>query len=964
MEKNGKGQAGLWSYGISGDLPILLVHVAAEDDPLLLDALQAFMYWRNRKLKINLVILNDQDTGYSMDLHNQIVREIVHLGADIWLNQREGIFLLRTDQIPEADRFLLESVARVILEPQKGSFAEQANLITVDTTCLPAFTPSISPVDPEPTPPLARPVDLQFDNGTGGFSSDGKEYILFLQPGQKTPHPWVNVIANPEFGFLVSESGSGNTWAVNSGENRLTPWQNDPLLDRPGEALYLRDEETSLLWSPTPLPAGANTPTVIHHGAGYTVFESQSHGLNQTVRLFTMVDAPVKIVHLLLKNIWQRPRRITATYYAEWVLGTTRNGSQTFVVPEFDSVRHALLARNAYNAEFGSRVAFLAASKNPHGLTADRTEFLGRLGNYRAPAALGRIGLASNVLPGPDPCAAVQLHVDLEPGETEEVFFLLGEGKDREQSISVISHFQEKGQVEKAWESVNDQWNDLLGCIHVHTPDPAMDLMLNRWLLYQVLSCRLWGRSALYQSSGAFGFRDQLQDVLATLHTRPSIAREHILEAARHQFEEGDVLHWWHPPSGRGVRTRISDDMLWLPFVTAEYIATTNDTSILDEKIPFLKADPLKPEETERYNLYDSTQELYTLYEHCKRALDKGSTTGPHLLPLMGTGDWNDGMNKVGIKGRGESIWLGWFLHATLTRFVPLCEYMKENSSKYRRMAENLTRALEANAWDGDWYLRAYYDDGSRLGTKMDGECNIDSLAQSWSVLSGAATPRRAANAMRSVEQLLVRENDRLILLLEPPFDKTRRDPGYIKGYPPGIRENGGQCTHAAVWVVWAYAKLGQGDRAEELFRLLNPVYHADTPEKVERYKVEPFNQAADVYSTSPYVGMGGWTWYTGSAGWMYRLGVEGILGISKEGNDLLVQPCIPADWSEYTIAYRFGDTHYQIVVKNPERVNRGVRRVNLDGTELHDNRIHLTDDHQAHQVEIILGSTEAKKRG
>ena len=958
LEKNSKGQSALWGYGISGDFPIFLIHVSDSDNPLLLDSLQSFMYWRNRKIKINLVILNDQDTGYAMDLHNQVLHQIVHLGADVWLNQREGIFLLRTDQIPEADMILLETFANVVLDPQKGSFAEQARQLTTAPTRLPDFTAAISPAgDPEPTPSVNRPTGLQFDNGLGGFTPDGKEFVIFLSAKQNTPRPWANVIANPKFGFLVSESGSGYTWAINSGENRLTPFQNDPLLDRPGEAIYLRDEETGLLWSPTPLPAGADTSTIVRHGAGYSIFESQSHGLLQHLRLFADVDSPVKIIQLRLKNIWSRPRRITVTYFAEWVLGTNRSGYQTFVVPEFDSARHALLAKDTYNSEFGTRVAFLAANKKPHGLTADRTEFLGRMGSFRTPGALGRIGLSSNVQAGQDPCAAIQLHVDLEPGQEEEVFFLLGEGQDREESLAVISKLQEPGEVETAWKAVNHQWEALLSQITVHTPDAAMDLMLNRWLLYQTISCRLWGRSALYQSSGAFGFRDQLQDVLAVLHSDPSLARDHILRAATHQFEEGDVLHWWHPPSGRGVRTRISDDMLWLPYVTWEYISITNDKSILNEEIPFLKGDPLKPTETERYNLYEFTEAAYPLYEHCRRALEKGSTQGPHGLPLMGTGDWNDGMNKVGVQGQGESVWLGWFLYATLNRFVPLCEMMNENSAQYRRRAENLVRALEANAWDGDWYLRAYYDDGSRLGTKMDGECNIDSIAQSWSVLSNAANPRRAANAMKSVYQLLVREDDRLVLLLEPPFDKTRRDPGYIKGYPPGIRENGGQYTHAAVWVAWAFAKLGQGDQAEELFRLLNPIYHADTAEKVARYKVEPYSQAADVYSTSPYVGMGGWTGYTGSAAWMYRLGMEAILGISKEGDELVIDPCIPAGWKEYSLTYHFGETNYQIEVKNPEGVNRGASQVCLDGKPLPDHRIHLVNDQQIHQVQLLLGT-------
>ncbi len=626
----------------------------------------------------------------------------------------------------------------------------------------------------------------------------------------------------------MSEAGSGCTWAVNSGENRLTPWRNDPVTDLPGEALYLRDEETGLVWSPTLMPAGADTLHVVRHGAGYSRFESQSHGLNQNLRLFAAPDAPVKIAHLRLKNLWERPRRITITYYAEWVLGTTRETQQAHIMPEFDPDRNALLASNRFNSEFGERVAFLAANKKPHGVTADRTEFLGRLGSLRKPAALGRIGLGSAVNAGLDPCAAIQLHVDLAPGAEEEIYFLVGEGANRAESLALIEKVQSAGQVDSIWEAVQQQWDDILNAITVETPDPNMDLMLNRWLLYQTLSCRLWGRTALYQSSGAFGFRDQLQDALAVVLSRPDLARAHILETARHQFEAGDVLHWWNPPAGRGVRTRFSDDLLWLPYITAEYVNTTGDTSILNERIPFLAGDPLKPAELERYAQFETMNNMVSLYEHCRRAMEKGTTTGVHGLPLMGSGDWNDGMNRVGVGGRGESIWLGWFLCATLKRFAGLAKQMKDDPAPYLQKAETLSQALEANAWDGDWYLRAFFDDGKTLGSHENDECKIDSIAQSWAVLSEAGDPKRATTAMESVNRLLVKQAEQMVLLFTPPFDKTENNPGYIKGYLPGVRENGGQYTHAAVWSAWAFAALGQGDRAWELFRMLNPITHAD----------------------------------------------------------------------------------------------------------------------------------------
>jgi len=984
LAANSKGQPGLWAYAISGDYPILLVRVSDQEEMnLVRELLQAHAYWRNRQIKVDLVILNERETGYDQELHGQLYRLIAHMNSDAWLNRRGGIFVLRADQMSEADRVLLEASARAILDGKKGQLAEQLGPLREQPARLPSFvsTLSSSKKGEELTPVLARPTDLLFDNRLGGFSADGREYVIYLEPGQWTPVPWINVIANPDFGFLVSEAGLGYTWARNSGENRLTPWRNDPVTDMPGEALYLRDEEAGHVWSPTPLPAGAQAPYLIRHGAGYSIFEHHSHGLKQQLRVFAAPDAPVKVVHLRLENTWNRNRRITATFYAEWVLGPNRDVHQQYVVPEFDAISNALLARNPYNDEFGERVAFLSASKEPYGLTADRTEFLGRGGSFRRPAALDRVGLTSTVRAGLDPCASLQVHVWLAPGETEEVFFLLGQGADRQEVLQLVKQYQDPAQVEAAWQTVTELWDDLLGTVIVQTPDVAMNLLLNRWLLYQSLSCRVWGRSALYQSSGAFGYRDQLQDVMALVQPAPDVVRDHILRAARHQFEAGDVLHWWHPPSGRGVRTRCSDDLLWLPFVTAHYVSTTGDETILTEKAPFLKGDSLGEGEQERYGRYETTAGVHTLYEHCCRALEKGATSGLHGLPLIGSHDWNDGLNRVGIKGRGESIWLGWFLYAALTRFAPLCERMgdEEQADAYRRRARDLRQALEENGWDGNWYRRAYYDDGTPLGSSENLECQIDSIAQSWAVLSGAAdgsavrlsspqavrlnskselakVPTRAAQAMEAVADRLVRFDDRLVLLFTPPFDKTEHDPGYIKGYLPGIRENGGQYTHAALWAVWAFAELGQGDRAEALFRLLNPIYHSDTPEKVMRYKVEPYVVAADVYSVEPHVGRGGWTWYTGSAGWMVRLGLEAILGLRRVGKVLQINPCIPKHWPGYEMTYRDGETWYQIRVENPGGVNRGVRQVTLDGEVLSGGEVPLLGDGRQHKVRVLMG--------
>ena len=966
LAANRKGQPALWPYGISGDDPILLVSIAGEGEAeLVREALRAHVYWRQHSIKVDLVILSFEETSYDPKLTSKIRRYIQQSGGDVWLNRHGGIFVLIADHMSEDDLVLLKTVAGVNLDGARGSLSDQLERLQDQPVRLPRLVPTRAlpvPIQWEAGPPARpqRPTDLLFDNAVGGFRPDGTEYVIYLEPGQWTPAPWINVIANPHFGFLVSEAGSGFSWAENSGENRLTTWHNDPVMDPPGEALYIRDEETGDVWSPTPLPVRAgDEPYLIRHGAGYSIFEHFSHGLSQWLRLFAAPDAPVKVMQLRVRNTLGHTRRMTVTCYAEWVLGVCRELSAHYLIPEFDSSHFALLTRNPFNEEFGERVAFLAATREVHGLTSDRTEFLGRLGSYAHPAALDRTGMTARVEPGPDPCAAIQCLLWLAPGEEKEITFLLGQGANRAETLELIREFQDIDRVERAFSDVKALWDEILGTVTVRTPDPAMDLLLNRWLLYQTLSCRLWGRSALYQSSGAFGFRDQLQDVMALDHVRPDLIREHIIDAAGRQFCEGDVLHWWHPPSGRGVRTRCSDDLLWLPFVTAQYVTSTGDLSILDEKAPFLEGEALGEDEVECYGLYAGGGEEDTIAEHCRRALERGTTTGPHDLPLIGSHDWNDGMNRIGIEGRGESVWLGWFLYATLDRFARVWERVgkPQRAAELRSQAVKLRDALSTAAWDGAWFLRAFFDDGTPLGSAESDECQIDSIAQSWAVLSGAADPIRARQAMDAVADRLLRPEDGLLLLFDPPFDRSTQDPGYIKGYLPGIRENGGQYTHAAMWAAWAFAKLGDGDRAEELFRLLNPIYHAETPDGVGRYRVEPYVVAADVYSQPPHIGRGGWTWYTGSASWMYRVGLEAILGLRREGSDLRIDPCIPSSWEGYEITYQFGETTYHIQVENTEHVCRGVRHLSLDDQQAYANILPLVDDGGRHEVRVSLGS-------
>jgi cyclic beta-1,2-glucan synthetase len=955
LAANQRGQSGLWRFGISGDLPILLVRLSdTKDMPLLEQLLAAHVYWRGRGLLIDLVVLNEEHSGYFEELHRQALSLVRHSNSHDLLDKPGGVFLRKLDQMPEADRVLLLAAARVVLLGERGPLGTQIDVLDRP----PPLPPRLPRIRPPRHSDRLDAGELQFFNGVGGFTPDGKEYVLPASAAASPPPAaWVNVIANPDFGFLISDSGSGYTWAGNSQMNRLTPWNNDPLSDAPGEVLYLRDEASGAVWSPTPLPIRQGSATEVRHGHGYTRFHQVRDGLDQEMTVFVPLDAPVKIILLKLRTN-QVPRRVSATYYAEWVLGVDRSQTAMHIVTSEDPETGALLARNAYSADFGQAIAFADVSMRTRTFTADRTVFLGRNRGLAAPAALERTELSSRTGPGLDPCAALQVKIDLKPGVQQSVVFLLGQAADLASVRRLVQRYRQPTEAEAALRAATEYWEHLLGTVQVKTPNPAMDLLLNRWLLYQVLSCRVWGRSALYQSGGAYGFRDQLQDVLALVHTVPQETRRQLLRAARRQFSEGDVQHWWHPPAGRGVRTRFSDDFLWLPFAVCRYVSATGDGAVLDEKLAFLRAPLLEPGQEEVYGQPEVSAEQGTLYDHCARALDNGWKLGGHGLPLMGTGDWNDGMNKVGAGGRGESVWVAWFQISCYQQFLALAEARgdRARAEVCRQRAEQLRQAVEKEAWDGNWYLRAWFDDGTPLGTATSGECRIDSLAQTWGVISGAADPVRARQAMQETWSQLVRRDDRLILLFDPPFDQGKLHPGYIKGYVPGIRENGGQYTHAAVWVVQATALLGRGGDAHGLFDLINPIRHTQSADEVARYRVEPYVVAADIYGRPPHVGRGGWTWYTGSASWLYRVGLENLLGLQQQGNYLRFDPCVPADWPGFTIAFRFGKTLYRIHVENPHRVERGVAQVWADGREVPDGTVELVDDGQEREIRVLMG--------
>jgi cyclic beta-1,2-glucan synthetase len=965
LQRNARGPSALWGHGISGDLPIVLVLIDDPDEAgIVRQLLKAQEYLRGKRLVFDLVILNEKAPAYGQDLQaalEAMVRTAQAGHGDDGSEPHGNAVILRAEQSAPETRSALLAAARVALHARNGTLSEQ--VVRRDRSEERRAPRARRPAAARPEETAPPRLELELWNGLGGFDADGREYVAVLGEGQWTPAPWINVIANPGFGFQVSESGAGYTWAVNSRENQLTPWSNDPVGDPPGECLYVRDEESGLLWGPTVLPIREEAYAyVARHGQGYSRFEHASHGVTLELLQFVPLADPVKISRLTIVNREDRPRRLAVTAYAEWALGNSRDAAAPHVVTEIDAATGAMLARNAWNEELAGQVAFADLGGRQTAWTGDRSEFLGRNGAPDRPAALepdrrlsGRVGAAL------DPCCALQAAVELPPRGRVEVLFLLGQGAGVEAARDLVGRWR-TADLDAALAEVKRSWDDVAGALQVKTPDRSMDLLLNRWLIYQTLSCRFWARSAFYQAGGAYGFRDQLQDVMALTAARRDIAREHILRCAGRQFVEGDVQHWWHPPSGRGVRTHISDDLLWLPYVALHYVEVTGERELLDEEVPFVEGPPVPEGSDDSYYAPAESRQRGTLFEHCARALDLRLTVGSHGLPLIGTGDWNDGMNRVGREGKGESVWLGWFLHSLLWEFARIADERGEGerAERWRRHVAALKSALEEHGWDGDWYRRGYFDDGTPLGSASNAECRIDSIAQSWAVLSGAADKQRAARAMAAVQEYLVRPGDGLVLLFTPPFDRSSLDPGYIKGYLPGVRENGGQYTHAAIWCVLAFAALGEGDKAGWLFSVLNPINHASTRAGIQRYKVEPYVAAADIYAEANHIGRGGWTWYTGSAGWMYRAGVQWILGIRLRGTTLSIDPAIPRAWPGYEITFRYHSARYTVNVENPHGATRGVSRAELDGADLPVAPNGVADvplvKDGLHQIRIVLG--------
>jgi len=959
---NQRGQSALWGFGISGDVPIVLVQVQDADRlEVVRQLVRAHAFWKACGIESELMIVSAAAGSARERLLTQVHTAIREAGGAEQIGKRGGVFVRDDATLDDGDRSLLKSAARIVAT---GSWPDLVALLRGRaSSSSPALPPHGRSEGATERSAVGGSPELVADNGHGGFSPDLREYVVRVSSSHTTPAPWVNVIANPGFGTLISESGSASTWSENAHEFRLTPWSNDPVGDPNSEAFYIRDEASGSFWSPTLLPARSTSPYLARHGFGYSVFEHLEEGIESTLRVHVAIDAPVKFSALTLRNRSDTARRLSVTGYVEWVLGDERAKTLMHVVTELDPESGAVFARNGYQTDFAGRTAFFdvdvateagfdAAQRSACG---DRGDFFGQGGTRAAPAALAQARLCDRFGAALDPCAALRVIVELAPGETREVIFRLGAGKTVSEARDLVRRWRGAVAAHESFAAVQEHWRRSLGAIQVRTPDAAVNALANGWLLYPVLASRLWGRTAFYQSSGAFGFRDQLQDVMALVHSEPALAREHLLRAASRQFVEGDVQHWWHPPSGKGVRTRCSDDYLWLPLVTSRYVEVTGDAGVLDAVCPFLDSRPLGDGEQSDYALPAVAGEEACLYEHCVRAIRHGFRYGAHGLPLMGAGDWNDGMNLVGAGGKGESVWLAFFLIAVLRRFAPLARARSE--SAFAAQCESEVQALrdrvEATSWDGAWYLRAYFDDGSPLGSARNAECRIDSIAQSWAVLSGAAPAARARIAMESVYRQLVHADTRVVQLLNPPFDTSLPPPGYIQGYVPGVRENGGQYTHAAIWVALAFAALGDADRAWEMFGLLAPIRHGASAADIATYKVEPYVVAGDVYHSPQHAGRGGWTWYTGSAGWMYQLLVESLLGLERRGNQFRVRPLLPKHWPEFEMRCRFGASSYEIVCC--EAAAGATPRVSVDGVEAADGWVTLAGGGAKRRVAVSV---------
>lgn len=964
MEKAKKeeyNQRQLWKYGISGDEPIVLVKVKNVNETYIVkEVLKAYEFFRTQGIETELVILDEEKHSYENYAREEIENAILNHHMGYLKNQRNGIFTLSKGEMEKKDISLLEFISKIIIDSDKGGLANNIKELEeefIEKEKKIGEEPNLQVLVEEPNDDidiLQDKEELKYFNEYGGFTADGKEYWIKGKKENRLPTVWTHIMANEKFGTIVTENMGGYSWYKNSRLNRVTSWENNPGLDIPSEVIYIKDKENQKAWSLglNPMPDNRNYNVI--YGFGYCKYLHKSDGIEQELQIFVPKEDSLKVNILRLKNTTPNRKKLKLYYYIKPVIGEDEIKTNSFINLQYDKNNNIICAKNLYKEETGNFECYVSCSEKIQSYTGNKNFFLGK-GGLSNPQGLKKVTLNNENSLGKNTCIVYEIEIELESFSQKEIAFTLGAEEKTIDCKNMAYKYQKIQNCNQELEKVKNFWKTLLGKLQVYTPIESLNIMLNGWTVYQTIESRLLGRSGYYQSGGAYGFRDQLQDTLGLKYINPEFLKHQILKHARHQFVEGDVEHWWHEETGRGIRTRFSDDLLWLVFLTLEYIACTGDKSILEIEIPYLQGELLKEGQDEKYDKYQESPYQETLYEHCKKAIEKSLNFGENGLPKIGSGDWNDGFSTVGNKGKGESVWLGFFLYGILEKFIPICKQKGEEelAQKYETIKNNLKRTLNTNGWDGRWYKRAFMDDGNILGSMGNDECRIDSIAQSWSIISNAGDNDKKYISMESLENHLVDRENGIIKLLDPPFSKGKIEPGYIKAYLPGVRENGGQYTHAAIWVIIAEAILGFGDKALEFYRMINPIEHSRTKDASNKYKVEPYVIPADIYGAGNLAGRGGWTWYTGSSSWFYKAGIEYILGLKvKEGN-LSIEPCIPSDWKEYTIQYKWENSIYTIKVLNPDGKNTGPTKVLLNGTET-ENKIKLNTN-GVYQIDVIL---------
>jgi len=955
-----KSQCDLWKFGISGDNPILLVKIKYVNDvETVKELLKAHEYLRLKNVVFDLVILNEEKNSYEKYVNEALLSAVLSSNSSYLLNSFGGIFILDSNNLKKEEKDLLQLVSSMIFDAHRGGIEEQIDELEDDIKGeLPNYVLEKEKRElyKEYNNDLLALPELKYFNELGGFLENGKEYIIKLNKETKTPMPWSNILVNKQFGTLVTAAGGGYTWNKNSRENRLTTWYNETIEDIPAEVIYIKDKEEKTSWSITLNPKSNSQDYIAKFGFGYSEFINSNLGISTNLNIFVPQNDDVKINKLNIKNNMSYKRSLKIVYYLNLSLGMDIAKHAEYINIEKDETFNLIYLKNIFKNEFKDEFAYVSCSEKISGYTGSKEEFFG-LGDISNPQGLNLINFSNQNSIGQSNIIAIEIDTEIDANESKDISIILGSTTSKEVAKDVAYKYYKISNCNKELENTKEFWNEHLNVLQVKTPVESTNILLNAWLLYQVISSRLWGRTGYYQSGGAFGFRDQLQDVLGIIYVLPEQVRAQIIEHAKHQFYEGDVEHWWHKESKKGIRTRFSDDLLWLAYVVEEYIRITDDTDILKEEVSYLDGDKLLDNEDEKYQETKESNIKGSIYEHVVKAIDRSLELGDKGLPFMGSGDWNDGMNTVGNKGNGQSVWLGFFLFDILNKILPICEMMcdKERIEIYKLKKEQLKNALNINAWDGRWFKRAFFDDGTPLGSIENDECRIDAISQSWACISNAADNDKKYICMESLENQLIDKENSIIKLLDPPFNNTKLEPGYIKSYMPGVRENGGQYTHAAIWAIIAFCSLGLGEKAHEYFKMINPIENARTKEAANKYKVEPYVMAADVYSVGNLAGRGGWTWYTGSGSWMYKAGIENILGFNKKGNILTINPCIPAQWDEYSIRYKYEQTIYNIEVKNPNHKNTGVEEIYIDNIRSFKNEIELINDNNVHNIKLIM---------